>query len=58
MNNVKAKSPHLDFNYTDPERNFDRRKVKGVVATLMKVKEQKYNVAIDTAAGGKVRQFF
>ena len=51
---MKAKFPHLDFQYSDPERNFDRSKVKGVSAKLIKVKDPKYNVAIDTAGGGKV----
>ena len=54
VNNIKSRSPNLEFQYHDPEKNFDRRKVKGVVATLMKVKDQKFNVAIDTACGGKV----
>lgn len=54
MNNIKSRSPHLEFQYSDPERDFDRRKVKGIVANLLKVKDQKYNVAIDTACGGKV----
>ena len=54
INNIKSRSPNLEFQYHDPEKNFDRRKVKGVVATLMKVKDPKFNVAIDTACGGKV----
>ena len=54
MNNIKARSSNLEFQYSDPERDFDRRKDKGVVAKLLKVKDQKYNIAIDTACGGKV----
>ena len=56
MNNIKARSSNLEFQYSDPERDFDRRKVKGIVANLLKVKDQKYNMAIDTACGGKVYQ--
>ena len=54
MNNIKARSPLLDFQYSDPEKNFDQRKVKGIGAKLFKVKDPKYNVALDTAGGGKV----
>lgn len=49
-----AKFPWLDFQYTDPERNFDRSQVRGVAAKLMRVKDSKFFVALDTAAGGKV----
>ena len=51
---MTAKFPNLNFQYSDPERNFDRSKVKGIAAKLIKVKDPKYNVAIDTAGGGKV----
>ena len=54
LSNVKVRSPQLDFQYTDPERDFDRKKVKGTVATLFKVTNQKFNTALDTACGGKV----
>ena len=54
MNNIKVRSPYLDIQYNDPERNFDRRKVKGVLANLIKPRDSKYNAALDTAIGGKV----
>ena len=54
LSNVKVRSPQLDFQYTDPEPDFDRKKVKGTVATLFKVTNQKFNAALDTACGGKV----
>ena len=54
VNNIKTRSSNLDFQYQDPERNFDRRKVKGVLANLIKPRDSKYNTALDTAIGGKV----
>merc|ERR1712141_724920 len=54
VNNIKARSSFLDFQYSDPERNFDRRKVKGVLANLIKPRDSKYNTALDTAVGGRL----
>lgn len=44
----------LQFDYTDPEPNFDRRRVFGVVAKLFDLVDQKYATAIEVAAGGKL----
>lgn len=49
-----TKYPWLDFQYSDPEPRFDRRKVHGVAAKLFTVKDPKFCVALDTAGGGKV----
>lgn len=46
--------PHLQFDYRDPEKNFDRRKVSGLVCKLIKVKDVKNATALEVAAGGKV----
>lgn len=46
----------LSFNYKDPVRGFDRSKVKGVVATLVKVKDTAHSTALEVAAGGKLFQ--
>jgi structural maintenance of chromosome 2 len=46
----------LSFNYTDPVRGFDRSKVKGIVARLVKVLDPKYSTALEVAAGGKLYQ--
>lgn len=46
---------NFDDQYRDPYQGFDRRKVKGVVASLVHVKDlKKYSKAIEVAAGGKV----
>ena len=46
----------LNFEYADPEKNFDRSQVKGVAARLITVKDPKFYQALDTAGGGKVRK--
>lgn len=43
------------FQYNDPEPNFDKRKVKGLVCRLIKVKDQTYCMALEIAGGGKVK---
>ena len=53
---VSSKSFGVDFNYQDPEPNFDRRKVHGVAASLIKVKDLRFSTALDQAGGGKVRR--
>ncbi|XP_078446527.1 structural maintenance of chromosomes protein 2-2-like [Wolffia australiana] len=45
---------NVDFTYRDPVRNFDRSKVKGVVAKLIKVKDSSAMTALEVAAGGKL----
>ena len=49
-----AKFPQLHIDYRDPEENFDRNRVKGLVCNLFKIKEPKYATALEVAAGGKV----
>ncbi len=46
----------LNFQYRDPETNFDRSKVKGVAAKLITVKDPRFYQALDTAGGGKVKK--
>jgi structural maintenance of chromosome 2 len=46
----------LDFQYSDPVLGFDRSKVKGLVAKLIKVKDSKHAVALEVVAGGKLFQ--
>ena len=46
----------LDFQYRDPEPNFDRRKVHGVVAKLVRVKDQRFCAALDQVGGGQVNR--
>ena len=47
--------PQLQFEYKDPEKNFDRRSVHGLVATLLEVKDARNATALEVVAGGRVR---
>lgn len=38
---------NVDFTYNDPEKNFDRSRVKGVVAKLIRVKDKSTMVALE-----------
>lgn len=45
-----------DFQFRDPEAKFDRSRVKGVVAKLMRVKDPVSTTALEVIAGGKLHQ--
>lgn len=45
---------NVDFRYVDPEKGFDRSRVKGVVARLVRVKDPNTTTALEVAAGGKL----
>ncbi|CAH9098018.1 unnamed protein product [Cuscuta europaea] len=54
---IRVLSPQLgnvEFTYRDPVKNFDRSNVKGVVATLIKVKDTSTMTALEVSAGGKL----
>lgn len=44
----------FEVQYRDPEPNFDRRTVKGMVCKLFDVRDQKYSVALSTCGGGSL----
>ena len=46
----------LNFEYSDPRPGFDRRKVKGLAATLISLGEEHYDksTALELSAGGKL----
>lgn len=46
----------LNFQYSDPVKNFDRSKVRGLVAKLVDVKDPVNSTALEVAAGGKLYQ--
>ncbi|KAH0979213.1 hypothetical protein GBA52_006390 [Prunus armeniaca] len=54
MRNLSGQLANVDFTYRDPEKNFDRSKVKGVVARLIKVKDCSTMTALEVTAGGKL----
>lgn len=47
-------SYRYDFNYRNPEPNFDRRRVYGLVCRLFRVKDPKFCTALETCAGGSL----
>lgn len=54
VDTLSAQLSGLSFVYSDPEANFDREKVKGLVANLLSVKDSSTTMALEVAAGGKL----
>lgn len=54
VNALASRFPNLQFEYRDPEKNFDRSKVHGLVARLVKVKDVKYATSLEVTAGRKL----
>ncbi|ORY22381.1 RecF/RecN/SMC [Naematelia encephala] len=53
---LKSRLAAIDFSYSDPEPNFDRSRVKGLVATLIDLDEANFksSTALEICAGGKL----
>ncbi|XP_006848048.2 structural maintenance of chromosomes protein 2-1 isoform X1 [Amborella trichopoda] len=51
---LSAQLGNVQFTYRDPTKDFDRSKVKGVVAKLIRVKDSSALTAIEVTAGGKL----
>ncbi|THG98165.1 hypothetical protein EW026_g3966 [Hermanssonia centrifuga] len=53
---IKQRLSFLDFSYTSPSPNFDRSKVKGLVASLVSLDPSDYNksTALEITAGGRL----
>lgn len=47
VRNISAYLSNVEFTYRDPVKNFDRSKVKGVVANLIKVKDSSTMTALE-----------
>ena len=60
LNEKRRKLKHqvnrVDVQYKSPTKNFDRSKVKGIVANLAQIKEPAATQALEVAAGSKLRQ--
>ncbi|KAL2594620.1 hypothetical protein AAZV13_12G199500 [Glycine max] len=54
IRNLSANLANVEFTYCDPVKNFDRSKVKGVVAKLIKVKDRSTMTALEVTAAGKL----
>jgi hypothetical protein len=46
----------LDFRYSSPEPGFQKERVKGVVAKLVRLRDEATTTALEVAAGGKLYQ--
>jgi structural maintenance of chromosome 2 len=53
---LKRKIANIDFSYSDPTPNFDRNKVKGLIAQLFSLPEQNFKsaTALEICAGGRL----
>jgi structural maintenance of chromosome 2 len=53
---IRGRLAGLDFHYSDPTRDFDRSKVKGLVATLVEIESANYKsaTALEVCAGGRL----
>ncbi|KAJ1961421.1 Structural maintenance of chromosomes protein 2 [Dipsacomyces acuminosporus] len=53
---LESRMGSFDFQYQDPVRNFDRSKVKGLVAQLISIEEKNQfaAVALEITAGGRI----
>lgn len=53
---IKNRMGNLDFEYASPYPNFDRNKVKGLVASLVGLDKLNYNAAtaLEITAGGRL----
>nr|XP_006630128.1 PREDICTED: structural maintenance of chromosomes protein 2 [Lepisosteus oculatus] len=51
---LMAKFPNLRFEYTNPEKNWDSNRVKGLVANLITVRHPSNATALEVVAGGRL----
>lgn len=53
---LRRRVSNIDFNYSDPTPNFDRSKVKGLVAQLFTLEQDKFvaGTALEICAGGRL----
>uniref|UniRef100_A0A336KQ15 Structural maintenance of chromosomes protein n=1 Tax=Culicoides sonorensis TaxID=179676 RepID=A0A336KQ15_CULSO len=51
---AKRNSHRFDFTYKDPEPNFDRRRVKGMLGKLVRVKDRMFGIALNACGGGSL----
>lgn len=54
IENFNAQRPYTQIRYSDPEPNFNKHSVKGVVCRLITSIDNKNSIALETAAGNRV----
>ena len=56
VDQLSAKVSNAEVSYTAPSAKFDKSKVKGIVASLIKLKDKKTATALEVACGAKLYQ--
>nr|XP_033782247.1 LOW QUALITY PROTEIN: structural maintenance of chromosomes protein 2 [Geotrypetes seraphini] len=51
---LMARFPNLRFDYKNPEKNWDAKRVKGLVASLISIKDVSNATALEVVAGGRL----
>ncbi|KAA8594896.1 hypothetical protein FQN60_012031 [Etheostoma spectabile] len=51
---LMSRFPNLRFDYKDPERGWDRSKVKGLLANLITIRDVSYATGLEVVAGGRL----
>ncbi|KAM4052044.1 structural maintenance of chromosomes protein 2 isoform 2-T5 [Anomaloglossus baeobatrachus] len=51
---LMARYSSLNFEYSDPEKNWDKNRVKGLIASLISVKDVSTATALEVVAGGRL----
>ncbi|KAJ8000529.1 hypothetical protein DPEC_G00181060 [Dallia pectoralis] len=51
---LMGRYPNLRFDYRDPERGWDRSRVKGLLANLITVSDVSYSTGLEVVAGGRL----
>ena len=57
VDNFESRYPQLRFYYKDPEPNFRRESVKGLICKSITVRDRQAAYALEIAAGGKVNKY-
>ena len=56
VDSLSSKVSNMEVSYTMPHSKFDKSKVKGIVASLVKLKDKKTATALEVACGAKLYQ--
>ena len=54
VDELSSRLSRIQFEYSDPSKNFDRSKVKGLVAELVGLKDPSTSTALEITAGGSL----
>ena len=54
LNDMTSYTSSFDFHYSNPSPQFDRKKVKGLIGTLISIQQQESLTALEVGAGGRL----